>query len=189
MDATEGLLNMARREAGRRRIGNVTFVLGDATRLVLQDDGFDLASWRAAFHHFPEPASVLGEMLRLVRPGGKILIADMLGSADPEKAAYHDRIERLCDPTHTRALAQSEFEELFRDAGLEVLHRPASQIHYEVEEWLEHGGPSVEAAAEIRRLLEASLDRDLGGLNVRREGDRLHFSHHVAAFLLRAPAA
>ena len=188
VDATGELLNGARREAARRRIDNVAFVLGDVNRLVLRDRSCDVASCRAAFHHFPDPANVLSEMQRLLRPGGTILIADMLASKDPEQAAYHDRIERLCDPTHTRALAGTEFEQLFRDAGLELLHCPTSQTHYDVEEWLEHGGPTDEAASEVRRLLEASLTRDLSGLNVRREGDRLKFTHNAAAFLLRTPA-
>ncbi len=187
VDATEELLNAARREAGRRKIDNVAFVLGDANHLELEDGSFDAASCRAAFHHFPDPGTVLKQMTRVVKPGGKLLIADMLGSTDPEKARYHDRIETICDPTHTRALPEAEFDQLFREAGLEVLHRPTSQIHYDVEEWLEHGGPSEQGASEIRRLLEASLSEDLSGLSVRREGSRLMFSHDAAAFLLRTP--
>jgi ubiquinone/menaquinone biosynthesis C-methylase UbiE len=189
VDATEELLGLARREAARRRIENATFVQGDATRLELGEGPFDLASCRAAFHHFPEPARVVREMIRVVKPGGKLLIADMLGSEDPEKATYHDRIETLCDPTHTRALPESEFDALFREAGLEILQRPTSELDYEVEEWLEHGGPGDQAAAEIRTLLEASIERDLCGLRVRREGEQLHFSHRAAAFLLRTPSA
>lgn len=189
VDATEKLLSSARHEAVRRKLDNVTFVLGDANQLALQDGSFDVASCRAAFHHFPEPAAVLRELQRVLRPGGRILIADMFASAEPEKAAYHNRIERLCDPTHTRALAHAEFEQLFRDAGLELLHSPTSKIDYEVEEWLEHGGPTDAAASEIRVLLEASLTQDLSGLNVRRDGNRLMFSHDAAAFLLRTPTA
>ena len=187
VDATSELLDSARREAAQRRIDNVSFVSGDASHLDLADHSFDVASCRAAFHHFPDPAIVLREMQRVVRPGGKILIADILGSTDSEKATYHDRIERLCDPTHTRALADAEFDRLLRDAGLQVLHRMTTEIHYEVEEWLAHGGPSDEAAREIRRLLEASLAHDLSGLKVRREGDRLKFTHNAVAFLLRTP--
>lgn len=189
VDATQALLDAARREAIRRGIDNVAFVLGDASRLLLPDRSFDVASCRAAFHHFPDPGVVLREMRRVVQPGGRILIADMLTSADPEKAAYQDRIEKLCDPTHVRALTGTGFEALFGDAGLEVLHRPTSEIHYDVEEWLLHGGPTDEAAGEIRGLFEASLDRDRSGLKVRREHGRLRFTHQAAAFVLRVPTA
>jgi len=189
VDATGEFLSRARREAELRQIHNVVFSLGDANQLDLEDGIFDCASCRAAFHHFPDPARVLGEMRRVVRPGGKILVADMLASRDPEEASLHNRIEQLCDPTHTRALADTEFEQLFRETGLEVLRRPTSEIHYEVEEWLGHGGPSEEAAQEIRGLFEASLGDDRSGLKVRREGNDLKFTHQAAAFLLRTPSA
>ena len=188
VDATSELLNLARRETQERKINNLSFVLGDVNHLMLKSDRFDYASCRAAFHHFSDPATVLREMQRIIKPGGKILIADMLTSEDPEQASYHDRIEKLCDPTHTQALTASEFDQLFGDAGLNVVHRITSQMHYDVEEWLLHGGPNEEVAQEIRNLLEASLDRDLCGLNVRREGAVLKFSHNVAVFLLQKPA-
>jgi SAM-dependent methyltransferase len=187
VDATEELLVRARREAAARGIENVEFVLGEADALGPSDASFDVASCRAAFHHFEDPRKALLEMKRVVRPGGRLLIADMLSSEDPAQAEYHDRIERLCDRTHVRALRESELEALCRDAGLEILLRPKSVLHYDVEEWLEHGGPDEETRQEIRRLLRASLDVDRSGLQVRLEHERLRFSHTTTAFVLRVP--
>ena len=93
----------------------------------------------------------------------------MLASEDAAKAETHNRIERLCDPTHVRALPASEFDALFAAAALEVEARPGSTLDYEVGEWIEHGGPSEETATDIRRELEASIDPDRTGLHVRRE--------------------
>ena len=62
VDATDELLKLARREAAQRKLGNVEFVLGDASQLALPGQSFDVASCRAAFHHFPDPAGVLREM-------------------------------------------------------------------------------------------------------------------------------
>jgi ubiquinone/menaquinone biosynthesis C-methylase UbiE len=188
IDATPALLERARADAARRGLGNVHFARGDAEALPFPDAGFDVVSCRAAFHHFPHPERVLGEMRRVAKPGGRLLVADMLGSEAPALAAYHDRIERLCDPTHVTALPASEFERLFAATGLEVLARPHGPMHYDVEEWMAHGGPSPEASAEIMRLLEASLAVDRCGLAVRREGGRLRFSHTTAAFVLTLAA-
>ena len=188
IDATPVWLERARAEAARRGLGNVHFGLGDAEALPFADAGFDVVSCRAAFHHFPRPERVLAEMRRTVKPDGRLLVADMLGSEDPAKAAYHDRIERLCDPTHVRALPASEFERLFAEAGLEVVAHPSGPMHYDVEEWMAHGGPSPETSAEIVRLLDASLATDRCGLAVRREDGRLRFSHTTVAFVLK-PAA
>jgi ubiquinone/menaquinone biosynthesis C-methylase UbiE len=189
VDATEALLALAREEAARRGLA-VGFRAGDATALGLPSAHFDVVTCRAAFHHFPEPARVLAEMARVAKPGGTLLVADLLGSEDPAQAALHDRIERLCDPTHVRALSESRFDALFRGAGLAVLAKPAGEMAYDVEEWLAHGGPPEDAAAEIRRLLEGSIDGDPAGLAVQRdEAGRLRFRHRTAAFLLRKPGA
>lgn len=187
VDATDALLGLARAEAERRGLANVRFVAGDVNRLDLPDGAFDVASCRAAFHHFPEPAHVLAEMVRIVRPGGTLLVADMLGSEEPAQGARHDAVERLVDPTHARALPPSEFARLFRDAGLEIVHQPTSWLPQDVEEWIAHGGPSDDVAAEIRRRLDEALPDDGLGTRLRVEDGRLRFSYHSAAFVLRRP--
>jgi ubiquinone/menaquinone biosynthesis C-methylase UbiE len=189
IDATETWRERARAEATRRGLVNVTFQSGDAERLEVPNRSFDVVACRAAFHHFPRPDRVLAEMTRVVRAGGRLLIADMLASEDPAQAAYHDSIERLCDPTHARCLPESEFRALFSAAGLEVVAAPKSPLHYDVDEWIAHGGPSPETARDIVAAFEASLDVDRSGLAVRREDGRLRFSHTGAAFVLGAPAA
>ena len=184
LDATRELLALAREEAERRAQGRVRFVSGRAEATGFDDASFDVVSCRAAFHHFPEPARVLAEMRRVARPGGRLLVADLLGSEDPRKAALHDRIERLCDPSHARALPRSELDRLFADAGLAVRFARETELGYELEEWLPHGGPGPEATAEIRALLEGSMADDGADLAVRRRGVRLHFRHRAAVFLL-----
>ena len=74
---------------------------------------------------------------------------------------------------------------MFAAQQLEVVRRPTSELHYDVDEWLAHGGPDAATSAEIRRLLEASLERDATGLAVYRRDGRLRFRHRTAAFVLR----
>jgi len=74
--------------------------------LPFADASFDVVSCRAAFHHFPRLERILGEICRVARPAASIVIADLLGSEDSAKAAHHDHMERLCDPTHVRAIPE-----------------------------------------------------------------------------------
>jgi ubiquinone/menaquinone biosynthesis C-methylase UbiE len=187
MDATQALLQRATAEATRRDLRNVRFETGDATALPLPDAAFDVVACRAAFHHFPHPERVVAEMRRVARPGARLLVADMVGADDAEQAAEHDGIERLCDPTHVRALPVAVFERLFASAGLAILATKVRTSDYEVEAWMAHGGPPPDVAAEIRRRFEASLAVDRCGLSVRRVDGRLWFSHRVVAFLLARP--
>lgn len=184
-DATSEFLARAWEEAARRGLRNIQFQEGDAERLPFAADWFDVVSCRAAFHHLVRPERVLAEMKRVLKPTGRILIADMIAAEDREKAEYHNKIERLCDPTHTRALAESEFDHMFDTERLAVVLRPKITLHYTLSEWMEHGGPGEKAAQEIVALMEASLDVDRSGLKVRREDGVLRFSHTAVAFVLR----
>jgi ubiquinone/menaquinone biosynthesis C-methylase UbiE len=186
VDATDRFVELARAEAAARNLDNIEFRAGDAEVLGFADATFDIVSCRAAFHHFPHPERVLREMRRVMKPDGRMLVADMLGSEDSALAAYHNRIERLCDPTHVRALPESEFARLFGAAGLRILLSPTMEIDYDFEEWVAHGGPPPDVEREIVRLMEDSLAVDRCGLKVRRENGRLRFSHQVAAFVLMA---
>jgi len=186
LDATDEFLARARDEAARRGLENIEFQKGDAEHLPFDDASFDIVSCRAAFHHFPHPERVLAEMQRVAAVGGRVVIADMLASDEPDKAEYHNRVERLCDPTHVRALSAAEFEAMFAEVGLEILQQPRSTLDYELDDWISHGGPSAEEAREIHELMGASVETDLCGLNVRREGGRLHFSHTAVAYVLQA---
>jgi ubiquinone/menaquinone biosynthesis C-methylase UbiE len=188
VDATPAFVARARRVAAERGLANVAFGEGNVNALPERDGAYDVVSCRAAFHHFPDPARVLAEMARVAKPGGTLLIGDLLGSEDAARAQLHDRIERLCDPSHARALPLSEFTSLFRAQGLELLRKPMGELHYDVEEWVAHGGPDTATAAEIRRLLEGAIEGDRAGLAVYREDGRLRFRHRTAAFVLRTPA-
>ena len=57
-------------------------------------------------------------MARVTRVGGELLIADIPGNSDMDKARHHDALEKLCDPTHVRCLS-AEIERIFEDNNAE----------------------------------------------------------------------
>lgn len=59
-----------------RRIGcDLRAKVADAERLPYEDERFDLVVGHAFLHHIPEPRVALGEMRRVLKPGGALLIA------------------------------------------------------------------------------------------------------------------
>jgi len=184
VDITDRFLENARAEAARRGLANVEFLHGDVESLPFPAGAFDLALCRFAFHHFPSPEGVLAEMKRVLTRDGKIVLADMLASEDPEKAQYQDRIERLCDPTHASALSESRFRSMFGALGLKVAFEIKGETSYALKDWLRHGGPGREATQEIEALMRDSIEVDRSGLKVRLENDEIHFTHTGATFVL-----
>jgi ubiquinone/menaquinone biosynthesis C-methylase UbiE len=64
--------------ATRRGPGNTKFAVGVAQDLGWPEDSFDVVTCTLAVHHIPEPvrADAFGEMYRVTRPGGRLLVAD-----------------------------------------------------------------------------------------------------------------
>ncbi len=67
----------ARLEAGYAGVtGRIEFVLADARSLPWRAGSFDaVTSWNV-FHHLDDAERVFGEMLRVLKPGGKLVLAD-----------------------------------------------------------------------------------------------------------------
>ena len=64
----------------------------------------------------------------MLRPGGRLVIADLLAGEDAAVAAEQDRLERLRDPSHVRLLGADEIGELMREAGLASVTADARDI-------------------------------------------------------------
>ena len=95
------MLDEARRGGADEKIANVDFSVGDATALEFGDASFDGAVTRLSLHHIPLPGRVVAEMARVVRPGGWVIVGDLVADeADGEVAAWREEIERLRDPSH-----------------------------------------------------------------------------------------
>lgn len=188
IDATDRFVARANAEAARRKLDNIEFVLGNVEEMAFPAGRFDVAVCRFAFHHFARPEQVLAEMRRVVRPGGALVIVDMVASEDREKADYHNQIERLCDPSHARAIPDSEFERWFRDHSLNLTYKQTVKSSYGVDEWIAHGAPPPESVARIHQMMEASLEIDRTGLSVRRTKDGISFSHTGASYVVRRRA-
>ena len=68
-------------EAARKRVGdlpNVDLRQGDLESLPIEDSVLDAAMLSLVLHYSPDPAKALTEVARVVKPGGRLLVVDML---------------------------------------------------------------------------------------------------------------
>jgi len=184
VDLTEAMLAIGKQRTKERGISNISFRAADAQNLPFANGDFDVVVCRLALHHLLKPLEVFGEMARVCRAGGTVVVEDIYASEHPERAAYQDRWEILRDPSHVRTLALSELLQLFRDVGLETESvTTADDLTPEVERWLATTKTPPERASEIRRLLEDDRLHDLSGTRPFQDATGHLFFHARTAIL------
>ncbi len=135
LDITGELLQRARKQRHHCGMTNVHFELGQAESLPFAADRFDASVCRMSVHHFEEPQRAIQEMVRVTRPGGRVVVADIVSSDDEQEARLHNAIERLRDPSHVRMLTEAELTALLDDCGLELQESRSWKKERWFEEW------------------------------------------------------
>ena len=187
IDMTPAMIERARHLAAEKRIANVTWQEGDVERLPYPDAGFTIVVTRFAVHHFLRPDAVLREMVRVCAPGGRVVVVDTCASSDPAKAAEFNRLEKLRDPSHVRALGLDELRGLFRTAGLGLPDERFCELRDDVNNLLARSFPKPGDDRKILALFAASVDDDRLGIPVRRDGDKLLYGYPVVILAATKP--
>jgi ArsR family transcriptional regulator len=76
VDGSGEMLQAAKRRL--RGFDNVELRRGDLESLPIDDRSLDAAVVALVLHHVPDPARVLAEAARVLKPGGRVLVVDML---------------------------------------------------------------------------------------------------------------
>lgn len=150
-------------EEGRKRApANVRLVEGEATALPFGPGEFDLVCSARTFHHIARPELVLAEMIRVLRPGGTILVVDQLAPVDSLAAIELNRFERARDPSTTRVFADVDLRGLFDSNGLVLRHAEVHRESRDLESYLDMAGCSGEERDRARALAPAGYTAELG---------------------------
>jgi ubiquinone/menaquinone biosynthesis C-methylase UbiE len=186
LDLTPKMLEQARELQRQEGLSNLAWHLSGVHPLPYAEATFSIVSTRFAFHHFLDPLAVLIEMRRVCQPGGRIVVADTAPAVD--KAAAFNRMERLRDPSHVRALPAEELLDLFAAAGLPGARVKRDPLPYELESFLARSFPKDGDADRIRQLFAESLETDSLGVAATRKNGQLRFSFPTVVVSASVPA-
>jgi SAM-dependent methyltransferase len=161
-------------EAGRAAAPeNVRFLEGDVTALPFGYASFDLACCHRVLHHVRRPELAVSELVRVTRPGGRIFIADQLGSLDPLHSLELDRFERLREATHQRLLPDGDIRGYLDANDLVLLTSEVTRERIDLEQRLELVGMSEEDRERIRGPASAEpYDVEIGWYVARKAGPK-----------------
>ncbi len=180
LDVVPAMLERAQRLQAERGLQNVDWRLAEATALPFAEGSFDCVITRFSFHHYMEPAAAIREMQRVSKPGGTIVVADVVPSAEAQD--NFNQWEILRDRSHTRALTLAEMETLGEQAGLKLLRKANFSLTMKLETLLGSSFPKPGDADRIRALFEEDIEQnsDRLGVAARREEGCVWLTYPVA---------
>jgi SAM-dependent methyltransferase len=178
IDVTPAMIERARVLQAQRGLSNVSWQVGDVSRLPFGDGAFTVVTCRYAVHHFPDPGAAVREMVRVCAPGGRVALIDVFTT--PEKAGAYNGMEKLRDPSHVRALTLEELGGLASAGGLTGLRTWFYRMEVELEALMRGSFPAPGDAQKVRESLTADVGHDRLGAGVHRRGEETYLAYPIA---------
>ncbi|MGM0818955.1 MAG: arsenite methyltransferase [Actinomycetota bacterium] len=131
VDMTEEMLDLARRNAADADVSNVSFLAGRIEAVPLPDDSVDVVISNCVVNLSVDKAAVLAEMRRVLRPGGRLGLTDVVAE---DRLSADDRAERgshagcLAGALSQRELRAGLAAEGFVDVRLTATHAVADGL-------------------------------------------------------------
>jgi SAM-dependent methyltransferase len=150
LDVSSKMLAEARRLAAEQGRGNVRFVEGSAEALPFPDHHFTLVTARHAPHHFRSVEAFLAEVFRVLKTGGRFVLADQVSPA-AEDQAWIDRWEIIRDPSHVTQRTPEAWRDLAAKAGF--VPRESANVFYDLEFdwWTQQASATPEQIAALQK--------------------------------------
>jgi len=128
LDMTVEMLELARRNATNAGVDNVEFVQGYLEDIPLPDDSVDVVISNCVLNLAADKNVVLAEAARVLRPGGRLAISDVIADEGMDETTKADMTEWT--GCIAGALTQSEFAGALTDAGFtDIEIRPTHRVH------------------------------------------------------------
>jgi ubiquinone/menaquinone biosynthesis C-methylase UbiE len=158
LDMTDEMLELARKNARETGLHNTQFLKGYIEEVPLPDASVDVVISNCVLNLSGDKPRVIREAARVLRPGGRLAISDVVADPDMDEATRADM--RQWTGCIAGALTRDEFERALADAGLtEIEIRETHRVH-------EHAGAAIlrarkpEHAGAVRCKLDESRLRE-----------------------------
>ncbi len=155
-DFTAAMLEQVETLARERGVHNVAAQLADVERLPFPAHSFDLVVTRYSAHHWPHPQRALAEFRRLLKPGGGLLISDIVAPEDYAQDTFLQAIELLRDPSHVRDYRLSEWTAMLAGVGFDSEVLLTFDLSLRFATWTKRMATPAQNAGMIKALFDGA---------------------------------
>lgn len=127
VDISPQMLEQLRRRAERKGIANLVTVEGEIEDLPLESASFDVAVLSQALHHAAAPERALSEARRVLAPGGRLLVIDLLAHAEEWVREKHQHLQLGFSEAQLAALCEGAG---FREVAVQRAARDPQPPHF-----------------------------------------------------------
>src|SRR3990172_9495370 len=134
VDMTPEMIAKARANAAQAAYGNVEFHLGEIEHLPVADSSVDVIISNCVINLSTDKPSVFREAVRVLRPGGRLAVSDVVATAELPADIREDLV--LYSACAGGAATLGELEQMLRDAGFEEIQiLPIDSSREFIREW------------------------------------------------------
>jgi len=134
VDMTPEMVSKARENARKGGVTNTEFRLGEIEHLPVADATVDVIISNCVVNLSPDKPAVFRDAYRVLKPGGRLAISDVVATAPLPEAVLEDM--RLLSACISGAADLDSLEAMLRDAGFEQIDiRPKEESREFIREW------------------------------------------------------
>ena len=138
LDMTDEMLELARDNQRKAGVGNVEFLKGDIQAIPLPSSSVDVVISNCVINLAPDKSQVLAEAFRVLKPGGRFAVSDVVVTGEVSPAVRRDM--ELWVGCLAGALDESDYKNKLTAAGFDDV---------DVDTWRVYDGVAAEAEGKF----------------------------------------
>jgi SAM-dependent methyltransferase len=176
-DLSAEMLAVVAEEAGQRGYASLMTRQGAAERLLFPEAFFDLVVTRYSAHHWSYVPAALREIRRVLKPGGTLVVIDVVAPETPVADTLLQTLELLRDPSHVRDYRLTEWSAMLTAMGFNAPKSDTWSLPLNFAAWVARMETSELRATAVRDVLAKAAEEARRHFQVQADGS---FSLDVA---------